>query len=251
MNARSATETPPAAPVAAHASMDAAFIERNQVVERYLAGRLPLKGAQDFERFCREHPETLVSLGLPERINAGLRLLDASGHPEPWAEKPLPIWQKPLFLAALAALAGTLLIATVMLLFAGSESDKHIAALEDQLAHQPLAPTTTTRAIVIEPSRTGPATRSAVTIGGGHTELADLKVNVAWSKFTNFRVTIDRIDQGRVLVLGNLQRDSNGHLRLALNSSALGPDDYSVQLEGLDWRGIGNKEGWFTFSVAR
>jgi hypothetical protein len=93
--------------------------------------------------------------------------------------------------------------------------------------------------------------RSAVTIGGNRTELADLKIDVSWSRFTTFRVTIDRIDQGRVLVLGNLQRDSNGHLRLALNSSALGPDDYAVQLEGLDWRGAAHKEGWFTFSVAR
>ena len=46
--------------------MDASFIERNQIIERYLAGRLPLKGVQDFERFCREHPEALVSLGLPD-----------------------------------------------------------------------------------------------------------------------------------------------------------------------------------------
>ena len=37
--------------------MDRDFIARNQIVERYLSGRLPLKGATDFERFCRENPQ--------------------------------------------------------------------------------------------------------------------------------------------------------------------------------------------------
>lgn len=231
--------------------MDAAFIERNQIVERYLAGRLPLKGAQDFERFCREHPEALVALGLPDRIHAGLRLMESAGQPEPWAEKPPALWQKPLFLAGLAALAGVLLITTLMLLFTGGERDKRITALESQLANRPLSPAQSTRPITVMPSRTGPMARSIVAIGGDRAEFADLKIDVSWSRFTAFRVTIDRIDQGRVLVLGNLQRDSNGHLRVTLNSSALGPGDYSVQLEGLDWRGTPNKEGWFTFSVAR
>ncbi|MGC4029127.1 MAG: hypothetical protein QM696_09670 [Steroidobacteraceae bacterium] len=256
MNTTTATEpaastAPSASAPPAAAAMDAAFVERNQIIERYLAGRLPPKGAQDFERFCREHPESLIALGMPERIHAGLRLLETAGQPEPWTEKPPAFWQKPLFLAVLAALAGTLLIATLMLLFAGSERDKHISALEDQIAHQPLSPAESTRSIVVEPSRTGPMLRSIVTLGGKRAEMADLKVDVSWSRFTSFRVTIDRIDQGRVLTLGNLQRDSNGHLRVALNSSVLGPGDYAVQLEGLDWRGTPNKEGWFTFSVAR
>jgi hypothetical protein len=47
--------------------MDRDFIARNQVVERYLSGRLPIKGATDFERFCRDNPELLDELGIPER----------------------------------------------------------------------------------------------------------------------------------------------------------------------------------------
>mgnify|MGYP007115157020 CR=1 FL=1 len=39
-------------------------------------------------------------------------------------------------------------------------------------------------------------------------------------------------------VLSNLARDSNGHLRVALNSSAVGPGQYAVTLEGLDWRRV-------------
>src|SRR5262249_51137297 len=79
--------TPAAAALAGNATptpaMDRDFIARNQIVERYLSGRLPLKGATDFERFCKENPHMLDELGLPERVNAGLRLLEASGKPEP------------------------------------------------------------------------------------------------------------------------------------------------------------------------
>ncbi len=64
------------APAAASVPMDATFIERNQIIERYLSGKLPLKGALDFERFCQDNPETLIALGMSDRINQGLRLLE-------------------------------------------------------------------------------------------------------------------------------------------------------------------------------
>ncbi len=228
--------------------MDAAFIQQNQIIERYLAGKLPLKGAQDFERYCREHPETLTSLGLADRINAALRLLDASGEPEPWAEKPLPFYQKPLTIALVTALAGTLLIATLMLLAAGQKKDQKIAVLTEEVETQPLQPSKTTRPVVVAASRS-PVSGSMVTIGGKDTEMADFKFDVSWSSFTNFRVTVDRVDQGRVAVFGNLMRDSNGHVRIALNSSAIGPGDYELTFEGLDWRGNPTPQAWVKFSV--
>ena len=58
--------------------------------------------------------------------------------------------------------------------------------------------------------------------------MADLKFDLSWSQINAFQVTVDRIDQGRVGVLHNLQRDSNGNLHLELNSSALGPGDYQL-----------------------
>jgi hypothetical protein len=230
--------------------MDAAFIQQNQIIERYLTGKLPLKGAQDFERYCREHPETLAQLGMADRINAALRLLDASGEPEPWAQKPLAFYQKPLAIAVVTALAGTLLIASLMLLTAGQKKDQQIAVLTEDVATQPLQPSKSTRPIVVEASRSGPVSRSMVTIGGKDAELADFKFDVSWSTFNNFRITIDRVDQGRVAVLGNLMRDSNGHLRIALNSSAIGPGDYDIEFEGLDWRGNPAPQAWARFTVS-
>ncbi len=230
--------------------MDAAFIEQNQIIERYLAGRLPLKGAQDFERFCKEHPEVLTRLGMADRIHMGLRLMDAAGQPEPWAEKKIPFYQKPAVIAGLAGLAGTALIAALMLLVGNNDKSRQITVLKDELRNQPLLPARSTRALVIKPSRTGPLAQNQVLVGGPDTEMADFKFDVSWSSYSNFKVTVDRVDQGRVAVIGNLARDSNGHLRIALNSSAVGPGQYQVTLEGLDWRGSPVPQGWASFAVA-
>jgi hypothetical protein len=231
--------------------MDAAFIQQNQIIERYLAGKLPLKGAQDFERFCRENPATVTDLGMSDRINAALKLLDASGEPEPWAEKKLPFYQKPLAVAVVTAVAAVLLVTTLLLFAAGGKKDRRIASLTKQVETHPLEPSKSTRVVLIEPSRTGPVSRIAATIGGKNAELAEFKFNLSWSKFSNFRVSIERVDQGRVAILTNLLRDSNGHVRFSLNSSAIGPGDYTLVFEGLDWRGAPTDQAWTRFAVAR
>jgi hypothetical protein len=231
--------------------MDAAFIQQNQIIERYLMGRLPLKGAQDFERYCRENPGTIAELGLQDRINAALRLLDASGQPEPWAEKPLPGWQKPGVVIALAAATLLLLVASVVLAATLRTSSARLQAQREELRQQPLMPAQDTRAVSIMPSRNGPPARSVATIGTGRTELADLKFDVSWSAFQDFRVTMDRVEQGRFAVLGNVARDSNGQLRIALNTSALGPGDYAFTIEGLDKWGKPVPQAWARITAAR
>jgi hypothetical protein len=231
--------------------MDASFIQQNQIIERYLMGRLPLKGAQDFERYCRENPETVTQLGLPDRINAALRLLDASGQPEPWTEKPRPRWQRPEVVIGLAAATGVLLIATLVLAANVQKKSTQLAAQHQELQQQPLLPAQSTRTITVVPSRKGPPARSAATIGGGKTELDDLKIDVSWSLYSNFHITIDRVDQGRYAVIGNIARDSNGQLRIALNSSALGPGDYAITIEGVDKWGKLFDQGWTRLTVVR
>ena len=245
-----ATGTPqPAHP--AH-GMDRDFIARNQIVERYLSGKLPIKGATDFERFCHEHPELLDELGLPARVNAGVRLLEAAGKPEPWQEAPKKLWENPLIGWIAAPLVLILSIALTVTASSSADKTRRIGQLERQLAEQPLDPATSTRTIRLLPARGGGASdRPAVVIGGGSTQLADLKIDMNQSDFKVFRVTVDRIDQGRVMVLNNLIKDSNGHLRIALNSSALGPGNYRFTIEGLTWRGDAVPDASITIGIAR
>jgi hypothetical protein len=231
--------------------MDRDFVARNQVVERYLSGRLPLKGATDFERFCHQHPELLDEIGLPERVNAGLRLLEASGKPEPWQQAAQPVWQKPQVILGLAA-AVLLLGVALAIVAAGSAAKSHrITALQKQAFERALDPATSTREIRLLPSRSGASNTPAITIGGGSVQLADFKIDESRSPYHLFRVTIDRIDQGRVGVITNLTKDSNGHLRIALNSSALGPGNYQLTIEGLSWRGDPAPDSWITIGMAR
>jgi hypothetical protein len=231
--------------------MDRDFIARNQIVERYLSGRLPLKGATDFERFCKDNPKVLDELGLPERINAGLRLLDASGRPEPWQEKASSFWAKPKFVLSLVGV--TLLLAAGLGVVASNSASKSqkIAKLQKQSMERPLEPATSTRSIRLVPSHEAASNTPAVIIGGGAAELIDFKIDETRSAYKTFRITIDRIDQGRVMVLHNLVKDSNGHLRVALNSSALGPGNYQLTIEGLSWRGDPEPDSWVTIGIQR
>src|SRR5205823_5128153 len=137
----SATAPAPAAPApTASPPMDRDFIARNQIVERYLSGRLPLKGATDFERVCREHPELLDEIGLPERVNAGLRLLEASGKPEPWQDKPQRFWARSQFMLSLLGAAVLLGVGLAMAVSDNAAKSQKIAKLQKQAVERPLDP---------------------------------------------------------------------------------------------------------------
>jgi hypothetical protein len=249
--ARSNGGTPEAAATGS-AKIDRQFIASHQIIERYLSGRLPLKGAQDFERFCREHPELLDEIGLSDRINAALRLLETGGHRPPWEERPQQWWQRLLTVPVLVGAASLcVILAATSLISAGrlSAQERRADTLTHELATQPLDATETTRSITLIPSRTAPSRQSVATIGGSNAEMADLKIDMSWAKFASYRVTIDRVDQGRVAVLHGLVRDSNGDLRIALNSSALGPGDYQLSIDGLNWRGDALAQAWATITI--
>lgn len=231
--------------------MDREFILRNQIVERYIGGRLPLKGAQDFERFCAQNPKLLDEISLTDRINAALRLLEAGGRAPPWEQPAKSWWQSPWVLIAAGALAIVGLSLAVAYHRQAGSQEAQIAALQQRIRAQPLDPALSTRSITLLPSRTAPSRSSLATIGGAKAEMADIKVDVSWSTYTSFLVKIDRVDQGRVAVLHGLQRDSNGAIHFGLNSSALGPGEYQLSFEGLTWRGEAVPQAWATISIAR
>ncbi len=244
----SATQAIPIIPPSVE--MDREFILRNQIAERYMAGRLPLRGTHDFERYCREHPEMLQELGLAERVNSALRLLEAGGVALPWEVKKRAFWERlPVFIAVavLAVAAGI-----SALVFSGKLSgrDATIAGLHKRIAEQPLEPATSTQTIKLIPSRTAPSSLPAATFGGSGAQMADLKIDMSWSKFTAFRVTIDRQEQGRVAVINYMLRDSNGDLRLSVNTTALGPGVYQIAIEGLTLRSESIAQAWISIGIA-
>ena len=254
-----AAPAPAAAQAAAQAAaagvpargMDRDFIARNQVVERYLSGKLPIKAATDFERYCKEHPQLLDEMGLPERVNAGLRLLEASGKPEPWQEAPKPVWQQPTVVFGIAGLAAALALTLALVAMSSAGKTHKILELQRQVTDRTLDAATSTRVIRLMPSRSGASSSPAITIGGGEAQLVDFRIDESRSPYKDFRVTIDRVDQGRVMVIDNLTKDSNGHLRVAVNSSAFGPGNYQLTIEGLTMRLEPQPDSWVTIGIAQ
>src|SRR5256885_17069199 len=151
------------------------------------------------------------------RSHAGVRLLEASGKPEPWQETARPLWQRPQAIPGLAAAVLVLGVA-LAIVGGGSAAKSHrITALQKQAFERALDPATSTREIRLLPSRSGASNTPAITIGGGRGELADLQIDEARSPDHSFRETIDRIDQGRVGVITKLAKDSTRHLRTSLH----------------------------------
>lgn len=227
--------------------MDREFIIKNQIVERYLAGRLPPKGVTDFEKLVRSRPQLIDELGLADKVNAGLRLLDAAGVAEPWTEKPKKFWEKPAFSLGAVGLAIVALIGCAVLAMQVSSRNATIAQQAKDIVARPIAPSTAKRTIVVNVSRNGPPSRATLTIKSG--QFAEMKTDLSWARFTHFRVSMDRVNQGRVAVFDGMEKDSNGHLRLSLNAGAFGPGEYLVTIEALTLRREAIPVGWYVIGI--
>ncbi len=142
-----------------------------------------------------------------------------------WHDRRVPIG------AAVAILV--LAVATAWSAVRAGIAEDRMAMLETKAAQGFLLPPSTTRTAMAEPGR-----GDRVAIGGGDApERVELRMPVRRSDFRLFRIAIARDDGTAVLRADRLQRDSNGELRLALNSSLLPPGAYTVQIEGFTWRG--------------
>jgi len=229
--------------------MDREFIIKNQIVERYLAGRLPPKGVTDFEKLIRSRPQLIEELGLADRVNAGLRLLDAAGVAEPWAEKKKKAWEKPAFTFAAAGAAIAALIGCAVLAMQVASRDSTIAKLKVENHERSVEPSTRKRTIIVQTARNGPPASASLTLNAG--EFAEIKADLSWTRYSTFLLSIVRVDQGRVADINGITKDSNGHVRIALNAGAFGPGDYLVTLEGLNMRRESLPVAWFRFTVYR
>jgi hypothetical protein len=230
--------------------MDRDFIAKNQIVERYFADKLPPRGALDFERYCRDNPEILDELRVALRVQAGLRLMVAGGIPLPWEERPKQWWEQLPVIIGAGALTLILAIASASLALKLSGARHQVDALKSEVQERPIQPIRSTHTVLIVPGRSAPSAEAALTVSNGSAEFVDLKFKMEWSAYSQFRVTIDRVGQGRVMVLGNVLRDSNGQLRIAVNSAALGPGKYQFAIEGLTLGNEARPQAWFTLGIS-
>jgi hypothetical protein len=229
--------------------IDRAFVESNQLVERYLDNKLPYKGQRDLENWCRANPDYLRDQRLSERTVASLKLLEASGLPQDLAEPRMPWWKMPQVLAlacavAIAALVGCAILAGKLTLVTGRLEDVH-----KQLGQGSLAPPTAIRNLRVQPDRAAGIGSATLRVDHSLAQLIDVAIDMAYSPEKRFRVTIDKRDQARALVLGALSKDSNGEMHIAFNSTALSAGQYDVSIQALPMLGAPTDAGWLVLDV--
>ena len=237
-------------PQTAPPRFDRKFIEDHRLIERYLENKLPFKGARDLENWCRANPEYLNELKLSERVQTSLKLLEASGQPQDLSEQRPPWWKTIYALIGLSVVTALSLIAFWVVL------GKYVllrGELEDTrtLMNQgPLVQPATSRELRVSPDRVPGIGRARIVVNRAAPLLMDVHIDLGYTdKLEQFRLFVDKQDQGRALILNDLLKDSNGELRMTLNSTGLAAGIYNVRIEALPFRGSPVPIGWLILDV--
>lgn len=244
MNANLAAPPPPTTRV------DAKFIEDNHLLDRYLEHKLPVKGAREFENWCRANPGYLDDLKLSERTQASLELLEACGKPVDLSEPTPPWWKSVYVLAGLGVVTFCCLLGFWVLFGKYVLLREELEDTRTRMHQGSLEPAATQRDLRVVPDRANVG-KSRVAVSRAAPQLIDLHIDMSFTKNQQFRMIVDKQDQGRALILNNLIKDSNGELRLTFNTTGLAAGTYTVRIEALPFRvsGVPTPEGWLILDV--
>jgi hypothetical protein len=247
MNARTISQ---GNPPTATPRFDRKFIEEHNLVERYLESKLPFKGARDLENWCRLNPEYLNELKLSERAHTTLKLLEASGQPQDLGE-PRPPWWKTIYaLIGVSVLAVVTLVAFWVLFGKYHALSAKLDDTRNLMARGSLVQPATEANVYLSPDQKPGIDRARVIVNSKAPQLMDMHINLSYTNtLAQFRVVVDKKDQGRALIINNLLKDSNGELRMTLNSTGLGIGIYNVRFEALPPRGSPIEIGWLILDV--
>jgi hypothetical protein len=183
-------------------------------------------------------------------VQVDLPLPDPPDPVDPKSPVDLPWWQRPVAVATLAGLAALLLILTGASQLSARHERAAAAALAAQLKTATLRAPTRDRSLRVVPNpRSWSAAPDATIVWPEPPEMIELFMPVGYARYGDFAITIDKTDQGRMMVLQRVSPDSNGDLRISLNSSAFGPGEYRLRLQGYTWRGQRIDAGWVRLRI--
>jgi hypothetical protein len=257
--------------------MDRKYIEAEHIVDRYLSGDLTVREAREFEQYCHEHPEALKAMPIPVRLKARLSrrpasdsetgvfkaipsstshaALEASDEGFDVEEEEREYSRVPsiggnraifigLVFALVAAVAGVIAYAVQ-----ANSLSKQLRAMEREAKTVQMQAAGSTKVYRVQPVR-GKPSRATLALGWMQPpEWLDLYIDVSEGKYSQFMIRVEKVDSGLVMQLRRVARDSNRELRLALNSSAFGPGDYLLRIDGYNWRGQTEEVGWLRINL--
>ena len=237
-------------PQTAPPRFDRKFIEDHELVERYLENKLPFKGARDLENWCREHPDYLNELKLSERAQTSLKLLEAAGQPVDLREPQPPWWKTIHALIGLCVVAFLSLVAFWALLGKYVLLRGELADTRTLMNQGSLVQPATSSVLRVSPDRAPGVDHARIVVTRAAPQLMDVHIDLGYTdKLTEFRLFVDKKDQGRALILNDLLKDSNGELRMTVNSTGLSLGIYNVRIEALPFRGNPIPIGWLILDV--
>jgi hypothetical protein len=252
--------------------MDRKYIEAEHIVDRYLSGDLTVREAREFEEYCNDHPEALKAMPIPVRLKARLAkrpakdsetgvfkaipssathaALEATDEGFDVEEEQREISRTHgvggnrkvfigLLFALIAAVAGVVAYA-----MQANTLNKKMREMERAAKAVQMQAPGNVKTYRVAPVRGKPGQATLAVGWMSPPELMEIYIDVSEGKYNQFMITIDKVDGGRVIQLRRVARDSNRELRLALNSSAFGPGDYTFKIDGYNWRGQTEEVGW-------
>lgn len=162
----------------------------------------------------------------------------------------LPWWQSRFVVATLLAACVALGVTSVVALLQAARDREAARVATEREQELTLRAISSVRALRIEPNRRSwSAAPDAVIRWPEPPQLLELHLPVGYADHLNFAVIVDKVDHGRVLVLERMAPDSNRELLLSVNSTAFGPGEYRIKLQGYTWRGERVDVGWVRLKV--
>lgn len=157
----------------------------------------------------------------------------------------LPWWQERPVVIGLAALCAALLVTTLLAVRSGMHDRDTAEAAEARARTLTLRAINGEQSLRIAPNpRSWSASPDATVHWPEPPQLLELYLPVGYAEYLNFALVVDKVDHGRVMVIERMAPDSNRDLRLSLNSSAFGPGEYRLRVQGYTWRGNRVDVGW-------
>ena len=164
--------------------------------------------------------------------------------------EPLPWYQARPFVFALGVACLALIGLTATSLWNGARDRDAARAAEERARSLTLRAVNSERTLRIVPNpRSWSAAADARITWPEPPQLLELHLPVGQARFESYALVVDKVDHGRVMVIERLAPDSNRELRLAVNSSAFGPGEYRIRVQGYTWRGQRVDVGWVRLVV--
>ena len=236
--------------------MNAMYIEQNQIIDRYLLGKLSEQQADELEMLCLHDQKVLAQLELSEKMLAGFRYADAQNmlednHAAPAAEitaqlrphrnigsaaavRQLPVWHY----ATAASFIISICLVSALAVF--SQRDLPASAYAPQI-NTPIFELTQTRSAATEPDY--------IIRISAQPEWMVLSMDLAQTNHAHYRATL--LDQTSTVVWQSdgLEPNYQGSLTLSLNSAQLVEGNYIVKIEGLGGAERAFRVGEYAFAV--